>query len=393
MIDYQQMTDFIRSVYPNRDFIALHEPIFQGNEKKYVLDCIDSTFVSSVGKYVDRFEDMVREYTGANFAIATVNGTAALHMALFLAGVQREDLVITQPLTFIATCNAISYSGAESVFIDIDKNTLGLSTNALENWLSENASVEKSIDGVASKPDSVCIHKQSGRRISACVPMHTFGHPCEIDSIIEICNRYQIKVIEDSAESIGSYFKGKHTGTFGLLGILSFNGNKTITTGGGGMILTNDKELALKAKHLTTQAKKPHPWKFEHDHIGYNYRLPNINAALGCAQMENLTQILKDKRNTANLYKDFFSSIPEIKFITEPEQCISNYWLNAILLKDKEEQERFLKYTNENKVMTRPAWTLMNELPMFSKSPQANLVISKEVESRLVNIPSSVRTI
>lgn len=404
-MNYQQIIDFIRSVYPNKDFVPLHEPVFAGNEKKYVLDCIDSTFVSSVGKYVDRFEEMVRDFTGANYAIAAVNGTAALHMSLLLAGVQRGDLVITQPLTFIATCNAISYCGADSVFIDIDRKTLGLSADALEEWLVENVEiVEKSLDSIdtlqrsaklsqPAKPLYKCIHKQTKRRISACVPMHTFGHPCEIDRIVEICAKYYIPVVEDSAESIGSYYKNRHTGTFGLLGILSFNGNKTITTGGGGMILTNDKELAIKAKHLTTQAKKPHPWNFEHDHIGYNYRLPNINAALGCAQMESIPAMLKSKRETAAMYKDFFAKIPDIEFVNEPINSISNYWLNVILLKNKTEQEAFLKLTNDNKVMTRPAWMLMNELEMFKDAVTADIPVAKEIADRLVNIPSSVRTI
>ncbi len=434
MIDYQQIIDFIRSVYPNRDFIPLHEPVFAGNEKKYVLDCIDSTFVSSVGKYVDRFEEMVRDFTGANYAIAAVNGTAALHMSLLLAGVQRGDLVITQPLTFIATCNAISYCGADSVFIDIDRKTLGLSADALEEWLSKNAILSE-VDGVMhcfhypqmdsnkgsqiisnNNGDEISTHSISKpkpfsqssfvpicdfsfvqisglKRISACVPMHTFGHPCEIDRIVEICAKYYIPVVEDSAESIGSYYRNKHTGTFGLLGILSFNGNKTITTGGGGMILTNDKELAIKAKHLTTQAKKPHPWNFEHDHIGYNYRLPNINAALGCAQMESIPAMLKSKRETAAMYNNFFAKIPDIEFVNEPINSISNFWLNVILLKNKTEQEAFLKLTNDNKVMTRPAWMLMNELEMFKDAITADIPVAREIADRLVNIPSSVRTI
>jgi len=422
-MNYVSIIDFIRGLYPNRDFIPLHEPHFAGNEKKYLLDCIDSTFVSSVGKYVDKFEEMIRDFTGAKYAIATVNGTAALHIALLLAGVQRGDLVITQPLTFIATCNAISYCGAEPVFVDIDRETLGLSADALETWLATNAIIEV-VDGSPQcflkesstnlheftridkldeprfaandklkEPQSVKIGVNSwtGKRISACVPMHTFGHPCEIDRIVDICNRYHIPVVEDSAESIGSYYKGQHTGTFGKLGVLSFNGNKTITTGGGGMIITNDDDLGKLAKHITTTAKIPHPWKFEHDMIGYNYRLPNINAALGCAQMELLPEILKNKRQTANDYQEFFQNFPDIEFMAEPEDSISNYWLNVILLSDIEQREAFLKQTNNNKVMTRPAWILMNELEMFKDSISGDLSISSEIADRLVNIPSSFR--
>jgi len=396
-VDYQAIIDFIRSLYPGKETIPLHEPYFGGNEKKYVLDCIETNYVSSVGKYVDKFEEMIRDFTGAKYAIATVNGTAALHIALKLAGVQPGDLVITQPLTFVATCNAITYCGAEPVFVDIDSDTLGMSPDSLESWLSTNTVIE----------DNVCylkeVHKlhelqynnnkfveiRGQRRISACVPMHTFGHPCKIDRIVDICNRYHIPVVEDAAESIGSYYKRKHTGTFGNLGILSFNGNKTITTGGGGMILTDDDELGPLAKHITTTAKKPHPWKFEHNMIGYNYRLPNINAALGCAQMEILPDILKNKRQTAKRYQDFFNKLKNIEFISEPSDSISNYWLNAILLYDEEERDQFLDYAYSQKVMCRPAWTLMNKLPMFSKCISSTLFESNMVEKQLINIPSS----
>lgn len=407
-MNYNLVIDFIRSLYPNRDIIPLHEPHFGGNEKKYLADCVDSTFVSSVGKYVDRFEEMIRDYTGVKYAIATVNGTAALHVALKLAGVQQGDLVITQTLTFIATCNAISYCGAEPVFVDIDRDTLGMSPDSLEAWLASNTVILDGAcyyNGVHELHEFHELNKVADRKsrqiseisvisgqkkISACVPMHTFGHPCRIDRIIDICNRFHIPVVEDSAESIGSYYKGQHTGTFGKLGILSFNGNKTITTGGGGMIITNDDELGPLAKYITTTAKKPHPWKFEHDMIGFNYRLPNVNAALGCAQMERLKDILKNKRNTAHAYRDFFSQVSEIEYIPEPRDTISNYWLNVILLKDLEEREKFLKQSNENMVMTRPAWILMNELEMFMNSITSDLGISKEIADRLVNIPSSV---
>lgn len=411
-MNYSPVIEFIRSLYPNRDFIPLHEPHFGGNEKKYLTDCIDSTFVSSVGKYVDKFEEMIRDFTGAKYAIATVNGTAALHVALKLAGVGYGDLVITQPLTFIATCNAISYCGAEPVFIDIDRKTLGLSADALETWFSTNAVVDE-IDGKPQcflKESSTNSHqftrinklkepqlvKISGnlwteKRISACVPMHSFGHPCEIDRIVGICSRYHIPVVEDSAESIGSYYKGQHTGTFGKLGVLSFNGNKTITTGGGGMILTNDDDLGKLAKHITTTAKVPHPWKFEHDMVGFNYRLPNVNAAIGCAQMEKLPEILENKRSTARAYQDYFAGIDGIAYASEPKESISNYWLNVILLNSLEERESFLQQTNDNKVMTRPAWILMNELNMLKESMSGDMSVSNEISDRLVNIPSSVR--
>ena len=406
-MDYQSVIDFIRSLYPNRETVPLHEPYFGGNEKKYVLDCIESTFVSSVGKYVDRFEEMIKDFTGAKYAIATVNGTSALHIALKLAGVQEGDLVITQPLTFIATCNAISYCGAEPIFVDIDPDTLGMSPDSLELWLSANTIIQDDscyLKDVHKFPqintnlkdlrkDNSCkfVEIRGLKKISACVPMHTFGHPCKMDSIMEICKRYHITVVEDAAESIGSYYKGKHTGTFGKLGILSFNGNKTITTGGGGMILTDDDQLGPLAKHLTTTAKKPHPWKFEHDMIGYNYRLPNINAALGCAQMEMLPEILKNKRETAQIYQDYFKTIADIEFITEPKECISNYWLNAILLKNIEERDTFLEQANTQKVMCRPAWILMNKLNMFSHCIKTEIPISSEIEKCLVNLPSNIR--
>lgn len=381
MMDNKIILEFIRKLYPDHDFVPLHEPYFGGNEKKYLQDCIDSTFVSSVGKYVDRFEEMIREFTGAKCAVATVNGTAALHIALLLAGVQRNDLVITQPLTFIATCNAISYCGAEPVFIDIDRRNLGLSADALEAWLAANSVLE----------GESCYHIGSRQRLAACVPMHTFGHPCQIDRIVEICERYHIPVVEDSAESIGSYYKGRHTGTFGKLGVLSFNGNKTITTGGGGMIITNDDELGKLAKHITTTAKVPHPWEFVHDMTGYNYRLPNVNAALGCAQMEQLPETLANKRETARLYQEFFASLDGITYVSEPRDCVSNYWLNVILFSNLEARNVFLQQSNASKVMTRPAWTLMNKLAMFSKAISGDLEISEDIESRLVNIPSSFR--
>lgn len=371
--------NFIKELYPDKSFIPLHEPKFTGNERAYVMDTLDSTFVSSVGAYVDRFEEMMRAYTGAKYAIAVVNGTAALHIALKLAGVEQGDLVITQALSFVATCNAISYLNAEPCFVDVSKETLGMCPEKLRAFLHD-----------VEVKNGVPIHKPTGRKIGACVPMHTFGFPTEIDTLVELCNQYRIPLIEDAAESIGSTFKGKQTGTFGLLGTYSFNGNKTITCGGGGIIVTNDDKLGPLAKHLTTQAKVPHKWEFVHDHIGYNYRCPNLNAALACAQLEQLNQFIEDKRLTAARYKEFFKTQP-ITFIEEPKETVSNYWLNAILLTDKNERDEFLTYSNNNGVMTRPVWTLMHKLSMFKHCIHDDLANSIELEERLVNIPSSVR--
>ena len=377
---YQDVIDFIRGLYQTAEFIPLHEPKFVGNERAYVLDCIDSTFVSSVGKYVDRFEQMMAEYTGAKYAVATVNGTAALHIALKLAGVNQGDEVITQSLSFVATCNAISYCGAKPVFVDVDRETLGLSPSSLRDFLSVNAT--KSVHG--------CVNKTTGKMISAVVPMHTFGHPCRIDEIAKICEEFGIPLIEDAAESLGSYYQGKHTGTFGKLAAFSFNGNKTITTGGGGMIITNDEALAKRAKHITTTAKQPHPYEFVHDEIGYNYRLPNLNSALGCAQMESLPHLLDSKRAIASSYIDFFAN-SALNFVIEPNQAHSNYWLNALVLEDKPARELFLKELNDAGVMSRPIWRLMNELTMFRDCQSADLSNSKWLEERVVNIPSSAR--
>lgn len=378
---FEQIVEFVRELYKQPEsFIPLHAPVFNGNEKKYLNECIDTTFVSSVGKFVDKFEEEIAHFTGASKAVSCVNGTNALHLALKLVGVDNNTEVITQPLTFIATANAISYCGANPIFLDVDTDTMGLSPNSLRKWLEENA--------LRTTPGNLPINKKTRKRISACVPMHTFGHPCRIDQIVEICDEYNIPVVEDSAESLGSYYKGKHTGLFGRIGVLSFNGNKVLTTGGGGMLLFTDELLAAKAKHLTTQAKIPHPWEFTHDSIGYNYRMPNINAALGLAQLEQLPLFLQSKRTIADAYKSFFLQLG-IKFFEEPTSSISNYWLNAILFDNKEERNAFLKFSNENKVMTRPAWTLMNELEMFKNCEVDNLDNAKAIANTLVNIPSS----
>lgn len=378
---YSQVTDFVHQLFGTEETVPLHAPLFIGNEKKYLNECIDTTFVSSVGKFVDRFEEKMAAYTGAKKAVVCVSGTNALHMAMMLVGVERDDEVLTQALTFIATCNAISYIGAHPVFIDVDMETLGLSPKAVKAWLEKNAELK----------NDVCYNKKTGRRVKACIPMHTFGHPVKIDELVQICNEWHLELVEDAAESIGSLYKGQHTGTFGKVGAISFNGNKTITTGGGGMLLFQDEELGKLAKHLTTQAKVPHRWAFVHDHIGYNYRMPNINAALGCAQLENLDRYVENKRETAQIYADFFKNIPNITFFTEPENCRSNYWLNVVLLKDKAAQQNFLEYTNDHGVMTRPVWELMNRLEMFKQCETDGLKNTEWLADRIVNIPSSVR--
>ena len=378
---YSQVTDFVHQLFGTEETVPLHAPLFIGNEKKYLNECIDTTFVSSVGKFVDRFEEAMAAYTGAKKAVVCVSGTNALHMAMMLVGVERDDEVLTQALTFIATCNAISYIGAHPVFIDVDMETLGLSPKAVKAWLEKNAELK----------NGVCYNKKTGRRVKACIPMHTFGHPVKIDELVQICNEWHLELVEDAAESIGSLYKGQHTGTFGKVGAISFNGNKTITTGGGGMLLFQDEELGKLAKHLTTQAKVPHRWAFVHDHIGYNYRMPNINAALGCAQLENLDRYVENKRETAQIYADFFKNIPDITFFTEPENCRSNYWLNVVMLKDKAAQQEFLEYTNDHGVMTRPVWELMNRLEMFKQCETDGLKNTEWLADRIVNIPSSVR--
>jgi perosamine synthetase len=378
---FPEIIQFIKKLYPNQKYIPLHEPRFAGNEKKYLNDCIDSTFVSSVGEYVGRFEKMIADFTGIKFAIATTNGTSALHASLVLADVNSGDEVITQAITFIATANAIAYCKAKSIFVDSEESSLGMCPTKLEEYLFKNTEIRN---------DGFCYNKKTNNIIRACVPMHVFGHPVNIEKIASVCEKYKITLIEDAAESIGSYVGKFHTGYRGKMAILSFNGNKIITCGGGGMILTNDERIAKRAKHITTTAKIPHAWEFIHDEVGYNYRLPNINAALACAQMENLPKFLKNKRETAENYKNFFYNL-DIPFVSEPEGSTSNYWLNAILLSGQEEKLDFLKMTNENGIMTRPFWTPMNELEMFRDSETTNLDIARSLSNRLVNIPSSVR--
>ena len=376
---YESAVKFIQEVYKTNEFIPLHEPRFIGNEKSFLLETIDSTFVSSIGEFVDRFEYDLSSFTGSEKAIAMVNGTSALHLSLVLSDVQPHDYVITQSLTFVATCNAISYCKAEPIFIDVDKNTLGMSPRSLETWLENSAFIDSR---------NVCRLKKNKRPIKACIPMHTFGHPVEIDAIKLVCEKWQLKLIEDAAESLGSYYKGKHTGTFGQLGAISFNGNKIITTGGGGALLCN-KKLYKTGKHLSTTAKKPDNINFYHDKIGFNYRLPNLNAALGCAQLENIEKFILKKRELAKTYKKYFQN-SELSFFNEPENCRSNYWLNTLVCNDKNQRDNFLSYMNAKGVMTRPVWTPMHKLPMFSEALCDNLVNTTWLEERLVNIPSSV---
>ncbi len=374
----QDLLDLVTGIYGPGP-VPLHRPVFEGNERRYLVDCIDSNFVSSVGIRVTEFEDRIASFTGAAHAIATVNGTAALHVALILAGVRPGDEVIGQALTFIATCNAISYIGAKPVFVDVDEETLGLSPVALRRWLQANT---------RPGPDGP-VNRRTGARIAACVPMHTFGLPLHIAEIARICAEYGIALVEDSAESLGSFTEGQHTGRKGLLATFSFNGNKVITTGGGGMIITDDPGIARRAKHLTTTAKQPHPWEFFHDETGFNYRLPNLNAALGCAQMEHLPAMLAIKAEIAARYRAFCAGA-KLRFVDAPEGTSPNWWLNAVILADRAERDAFLTLSNGRGIMTRPVWRLMSELPMFSDCENDGLSVSHWLAERLVNLPSSI---
>jgi len=372
------ISEFIRSLYKTKEFIPLHAPTFGEQEKLNVLDTIETTFVSSVGMYVDEFEREIERFTGSPKAVATVNGTAALHTALYMAGVKRNDLVITQALTFVATCNAIHHMGAEPAFVDVSRETLGLCPVALETFLEDTARVE----------GQRCVDKQSGKAIKAAVPMHTFGHPVHLDEIKNICKKWHITLVEDAAESLGSYYKGQHTGTLGEFAALSFNGNKVITTGGGGMVLCGSEPDGKRTKHITTTAKVPHPYEFYHDEPGFNYRMPNLNAALGCAQMQRLPVFLEQKRELANQYREFFEG-SGYEFIDEPGHGRSNFWLNAILCDDKQARNALLEAQNSAGIMCRPVWQPMHRLPMFEQCLKGSLPVSEDIESRLVNLPSS----
>ncbi len=381
-MEQEKIVQFIRKIFKEEEgFVALHQPYFGGNEKKYLNDTIDSTYVSSVGKYVTLFEEKMAAITGAKHAIAIVNGTTALHLALLIAGVKNDDEVITQPLTFVATANAIVHAGGIPVFVDVDVDTMGMSPEALRAFLAEHAFINN---------EQQCINRSTGKRIAACLPMHTFGFPLRINEIAEICKQYHIALVEDAAESLGSYYKGRHTGTTGLLGIFSFNGNKTVTCGGGGAIITNDDELGKRAKQLSTTAKVPHPWEFVHNEVAYNYRMPNLNAALACAQLEQLDAFLENKKELADMCSAFFAG-SDIEFFRGMPETQPNYWLNTILFNDPAKKETFLEYSNSRQVMTRPIWKLMTRLPMFANCQHGPLINAEILEERVVNLPSSFR--
>ncbi len=374
-----ELITFIRELYNTDDPIPLHAPIFTGKEKEYLLDCIDSTFVSSVGPYVDQLETMLCQALGVKHAIAVVNGTSALHIALQVAGVRHGDEVLTQALSFVATANAIRYCGAFPVFLDVDETTKGLSPESVVNFLGRYAETR----------DEQVVNTRTGRRIAACVPMHTFGHPCRIDELAALCRQYKLAVIEDAAEALGSTYKGHSCGSFGLAGALSFNGNKIITSGGGGAVITNNADFARRVRFLTTTAKKAHPFFYDHTEIGYNYRMPNINAALACAQLDQLDTFVKKKRELACRYKEFLAERTS-KFVEEPFGARSNYWLNAVQMADREERNHFLQLASDHHVYTRPPWTLLSDLPMYSRLQTDDLIVSRNMADTLVNVPSGV---
>ena len=376
---YNETIKFIRNKFKSQDFIPLHVPVFNGNEKKYLNQCIDSTYVSSVGPFVDKFEDLMTQITNTDKTTAVVNGTAAIHVGLRLVGVKENDEVITQALTFVATANAIAYNNAHPIFLDVDLDTMGLSPNAVLNFLEEYGELR----------EEGCYNKKTGRKIAACLPMHTFGFPVHLDELIKVCNIWKIPIVEDAAESLGSEYKGKSTGSFGEVGAFSFNGNKIVTSGGGGAITTNNIELGERAKFLTTTAKQPHSFEYIHNELGYNFRMPNINAALACAQLEQLDFYLKKKRSLANDYEKFFIS-KGIKFRTETKDTKANYWLMCVELNNKKERDFFLKSTNLAGVMTRPIWQLMYRLPMYKDCQTDSQKNAKFFVARIVNIPSSV---
>jgi aminotransferase in exopolysaccharide biosynthesis len=376
----KEITDDIKKLYPDRDPVLLHCPEFLGNEKKYLAECIDTKYVSYVGHFVVDMENKIKEITGVKHAVALVNGTAALHMLLLSIGIQPGDEIITQSLSFAATAAAIIHAGGNPVFVDVERETLGMSPESLKQFLLENTKIK----------DRKCINKNTGKQIKAVIPMHTFGHPVEIENIKTICDEHSLMLIEDAAESLGSFYREKHTGTFGKAAILSFNGNKLVTTGGGGMVITDDEVLANRVRYLSTTAKRPHRWEFYHDEVGYNLRMPSLNAAVGLAQLEYLDTILSNKRETSRLYRQFFDSI-DVKFIAEPPEAKSNYWLNAIVFNNRNERDEFLEYSNDNGVQTRPAWTLLHKLPPYQNCQRTGTPNAEYIEDRLVNIPSSVR--
>jgi len=376
----KELIAFFREKFNTNEFIPLHVPTFNGNEKKYLNECIDSTFVSSVGPFVDEFEELMNQITKTKKTTAVVNGTAGLQVALRLVGVKKNDEVITQALTFIATANAIAYNNAHPIFLDVDLDTMGLSPNAVDDFLKEYGELRE--DG--------CYNKKTGRKIAACMPMHTFGFPVHLDELMKVCKDWGIPLVEDAAESLGSKYKGKPTGSFGEVGVFSFNGNKIVTSGGGGAIVTNNSELGARAKFLTNTAKEPHSYEYVHNELGYNFRMPNVNAALGCAQLEQFAGFLENKRSLAKEYQDFFKD-KGIKFRTETNNTKANYWLMCVELENKKERDLFLQSTNDAQVMTRPIWQLMCSLPMYKDCLRDNQTNALFLEERIVNIPSSVR--
>lgn len=376
-----QVVSALTSVLPDEEPIHLHAPVFEGKEWDYVRECLDTGWVSSVGRFVDEFERRLAEYTGVAHAVAVVNGTSALHVSLMLAGVQRGDEVLVPALTFVATANAVAYVGAMPHFVDSEENTLGVDPEKLLDYLKE----------IVTLKNGEAVNRFTGRRIKAVVPVHTFGHPVDMDPLLEVAARFGLSVVEDAAESLGSLYKDRHTGSFGQIGVLSFNGNKIVTTGGGGAILTNDREIARRAKHLTTTAKQSHPWAFFHNETGFNYRMPNINAALGCAQLEQLDVFIERKRRLAGRYAEAFARVKGVKVFQEQPFARSNYWLNALILEPNYAQSRdaILQATHERGIMTRPAWTLMPKLPMYQHCPRMDLRVAEALEARIVNLPSS----
>jgi perosamine synthetase len=381
-LDLRQVVDLIRSCLPRHlKSVKLHEPFFDGHEWNYVRECIDTGWVSSAGSFVDRFERELSQATGISHAVAVVNGTAALHLALKLVGVSQGDEVLVPTLAFVAAANATTYCGAIPHFVDCDERTLGIDPKKLSEWLED----------VAQVKEGQCVNQRTGRTIKAVVAVHTFGHPVDLDELCVVCDRYHLELIEDAAEALGSYYKGRHVGGCGRISVLSFNGNKTVTTGGGGAILTKEETLATAAKHLSTTAKVNHPWAYRHDEVGFNYRMPNLNAALGCAQLEQLDTFVQRKRKLAERYEKAFAGVSGLRFFREPDFAKSNYWLNSLVLDEDmtEWRDRLLTATNENGLMTRPVWTLLNKLPMFSGCEQMDLSVSESLEARVLNIPSS----
>lgn len=378
---FEALAALIKGLYPNENPVPLHAPRMLGAEKSYLNQCIDSTFVSYVGPLVKQFEERIAKFTGASYAVATASGTSALHLALLLAGVRPGDEVILPSLTFVAAANAVSYCGAHCIFLDVDESSLGIAPERLESFLRDHSVLS---------PGGECLNRQSGRRISVCMPVHILGHPARTSDILSICQKYHLQMIEDASEALGSYESGRHCGTLGNLGVLSFNGNKVLTTGGGGMILTNDSHLAMRATHLSTTAKRPHSYKFFHDEVGFNYRMPNLNAALGCAQAEKLEQALSNKRETAEMYRRFFNE-HDVRFVGEREGCTSNFWLNAIMLKSEGERDELLEYGNANGIQMRPMWEALHSLPMYRSCQRDSLEVTTDIVARTVCLPSSVR--